>query len=167
MASLISESRTWRWMFLGALWYLCFLLLERHKGEGFERHVLLIKGILSAEVRPSPQLILPLCHQQMPPMFKKKQKNKEKKKSWLVLAVLHYRVFGINSSQHFFHRLFQPEHYCSLPPQSASSPHIQTCQFSQSWQLPKDGTSAKSFNMRVQRWKKKMFQLFLKSCIVQ
>lgn len=99
----------------------------------------------------------------MPPMLKKKNKRTRKKnKSWLVLAVLHYRVFGINSSQHFFHRLFQPKHYCSLPPQSASSPHIQTCQFSQSWQLPKDGTSAKSFNMRVQRWKKKNVSIVFK-----
>lgn len=95
----------------------------------------------------------------------KKQKNK-KKKSLLVLAVLHYRVFGINSSQHFFHRLFQPKHYCSLPPQSVSSPHIQTCQFSQSWKLPKDGTSAKSFNIRVQRWKKKKcFNCFKKPAL--
>lgn len=26
VASLISDSRTWRWMLRGALWYLCFLL---------------------------------------------------------------------------------------------------------------------------------------------
>lgn len=81
MASLISESRTWRWMFLGALWYLCFLLLERHEGEGFERHVLLIKGILSAEVRPSPQLILPLfvINKCLQCLKKTKEQGKKKK----------------------------------------------------------------------------------------
>lgn len=121
MASLISESRTWRWMFLGALWYLCFLLLERHKGEGFARHVLLIKGILSAEVRPSPQLILPLCHQQMPPMFKKNKRTREKKK---------LTCFGSPPLQGLWHQLVAALLSPSLPARALLQPPSTECKFS-------------------------------------
>ncbi|KAF3832572.1 hypothetical protein F7725_026237 [Dissostichus mawsoni] len=47
-------------------------------------------------------------------------------------------VFGINSTQHLLHRLFQPQHHRCLPPEAVRPPDIQRSQFSQGRGLPAD-----------------------------
>lgn len=110
-------------MFLGALWYLCFLL-EHSDKEQKSQH--LFKLLLFVVNKDRHSLIL-----------EQDGRNTSQKISrLLVLAVLHERIFGINAAQHLLHRLLQPEHYHRLLPQAVRSPHIQSCELSQSWWLP-------------------------------